>query len=107
MKNNWRRQSIALLFPILILISVPASLSGCECSTAINVVIENQTDQVLTISYYEDTKGMGDLEPGQQITVNASGISGEFPIVARNMEGEIVFSETYTFNPEKNTIFKR
>ena len=73
---------------------------GCGCpvgSPLIDIIIENQTDQVLTIYYAGGGSPLGDIAPGEQVTIKRDMNLGEYPITAKNAQGEIVFSETYTF----------
>jgi len=58
------------------------------------------TDQVLTIYYSSGGSSLGEIAPGEQVTTKHDMNLGEYPITAKNAQGEIVFSETYTFMPE-------
>ena len=99
---------MVLLLTVLILTSMLISLSGCECGTAINIVIENQTGQFITVSYHEQTNIIGNLEPGQQISLGeVSDISGEHLIIAKNAKGEIIFSEKYNHDPNNKYYLKK
>jgi hypothetical protein len=84
---------------LLTIIAVSLQLSGCWGSPAIGIVIENQTDEVLTVHFLGGNRGY-DVAPRQQVVVEGPGNTGNYPIVAKNENGEIVFSETYTFMPE-------
>ena len=89
---------------ILILISVLSTHSGCIYGEPfVEIIIENQTDQVLTIYYaLEDNftglgAPLGDISPGEQITIRRDINIGEYPVTAKNMRGEVVFSQVYSF----------
>ena len=63
------------------------------------LIIENRSDQVLTI--YHDNYQVGSVEPGGRIDDdNTSMNTGRYPIEAKNAQGEVVFSETFTFKPK-------
>ena len=76
-------------------------------SAFFNIIIENQTDQVLTI-YNESNYEIGSVEPGEQITMVNQGIDmGYYPIEAKNTEGEVVFLETFTFKTKDKYHLER
>jgi hypothetical protein len=85
----------------MILLALCQSLilfSGCWGSPLIDIVIENQADQVLVVSAggSRDQK----VAPGQQLVTGSFSMdTGKYKIVAKNPEGRVVFSETYTFLP--------
>ena len=62
-------------------------------------MIENQTDQVLTIYIGSRGSPTGVAAPGHSITTDIDGNSGKYLITAKNDKGEILFSETFTFMP--------
>ncbi len=111
MRSYRRRRILLWLSSIIMLIVMLLNVVGCNCNNdttsehlliepAVDIVIENQTDQVLTI--YVDSRGnpTGIVEPGKSVTTGAGSNSGRYLITAKNAQGEIVFSETYTFMPE-------
>lgn len=79
--------------------------SGCGTTEPVgggsrffDILIENQTDQVLTI--FDENYEVGSAEPGEQIIMkNQSMNRYRHTIKAANAEGEIVFSEIYTLSP--------
>lgn len=103
MKSDKRIKTV-LLSLILILIGLLAVSSGCVGSPIFDLVIENQTDQVLTIYMYSDTHPVGKVEPGKTIITQIEGNRGEYPIKAKNVAGEVVFSETYSFKTNLQRI---
>ncbi len=61
-----------------------------------DLVIENQTNQVLTIIL--DDVLVGEVRPGDKITANDFPIGfSEYVIEAKDAQGEIVFSRSYVF----------
>jgi len=64
------------------------------------LIVENQTTQLLTIYLYDEKHKAGSVEPGGKLIIeNQSLDSGRYPVIAKNIQGEIIFSETYTFMP--------
>lgn len=86
------------------LVGVLVATIGCTCgpvgSPIFGLIIENQTSQTLTV--YVDSRGnaSGIAQPRKAITTEINGNSGRYLITAKNAQGEIVFSETYTFMPD-------
>ena len=104
MKNYRRGKSIVWLSCVLVLTSMLIAPSGCICGRTItDIIIENQTDQVLTI-YYKDTARIGDVGPGQKITISVDGSFGEYILTAKNAQGEVVFSQVYSFTTNLEKI---
>jgi hypothetical protein len=68
-----------------------------------DIVVENQTDQVLTI--YEERFSRGEVAPKGQIAFE--GVGGEWLITAENAHGEEVFSEVFTFKTNLIQIDRR
>ena len=62
-----------------------------------DLLIENQTEQLLTI--YVHGEKISDVQPRAQINIMSDMNVGVYEIEARNSQGEIVFSEIYTYNP--------
>ncbi len=105
MKVCRRRNSMVWLSLILIL-SLSSMANACGTTEPVgggsrlfDMVIENQTDRVLTI-YYDKTYEVGVIEAGGSITQKVSMNRGSYPITAKNTQGEVVFSETFTFIPD-------
>jgi hypothetical protein len=93
--SNMRRVVILQLILIL-MFGVILVLSAACAAIAIDIIIENQTEHVLTI--YVNDYLVGDVKPGAQITrEDANRDIGEYLIEAKNAQGEIVFSRTFTF----------
>lgn len=86
---------------LLTLVFISVFTTGCWMgSPAIDIIVENQTGQVLTV-FVSSSKPSGTIAPGQrQIVKSLSLDEGRYPIVAKNLEGKVVFSETYTFYPD-------
>ncbi|MBM2832779.1 MAG: hypothetical protein HW414_1831 [Dehalococcoidia bacterium] len=82
---------IAVILALLLLTT--ASLA---CEVNVDLAIENQTEEVLTI-YWLDNK-LGSVEPGRQIVKRGipSNIGRQL-IVAKNAQGETVFSKKLLF----------
>ena len=81
--------------------------SGCVGSPIFDLMIENQTDQILTIYMYSDTHPIGKAEPGKTVTTQIEGNRGAYPIKAKNAQGEVVFSETYSFKTNLQRVDTR
>jgi hypothetical protein len=79
----------------LILIILAILISSSACGGIFSLIIENQTAQSLTI--YVETKNYGTVEPGRQIIVkeNPEDVS-RFSIVAKNVQGDTIFSKVLT-----------
>lgn len=97
------RRGVLRPFLVLTLVIGLPQLVGCVLpgmgSRFIDIIVENQTDQVLTIYYREGGNPEGTIAPGQQLVMKDSLDAGRYPIVAANSEGKIVFSGTYTRYP--------
>ncbi|MFC1902104.1 hypothetical protein ACFLX3_04175 [Chloroflexota bacterium] len=88
-------------------------------SPLFSLIIENQSDHVLTIYHGSvidiatnqvswATNPIGDVSPGQQITIeNMSLNSGWYPIKAIDRQGETIFSEIYTFKTKDKYHLQR
>ena len=104
MKSHRRIKNIIRLGIVIAAVTMPMAIIGCEFgpsgSPLFDLMIENQTNQTLTI--YVDSRGdpTGIAEPGKVITTGIDGNRGRYLITAKNVQGEIVFSETYTFMPD-------
>ena len=93
-----QRSIIKWLGLILVLVTVLVSSSACEPYAPLRV--QNQTDQTLSIyvvwldkSYY-----VGDVAPGEEIQNENRNILqfSSFPIEAKDAQGNVVYSKTYT-----------
>ena len=73
-------------------------ISGCFLgSPFMTIVFENGTNETLEI-YIDDYK-IGTVSPESQITYDrASWDSGEYPITAVNLQGDIIYQKTLTRN---------
>ena len=81
---------------ILVLTVILVASVACWGSPLMDLIIENQTAQVLTV--YVDDYEVGDVGPGGQIIwADAPGNMSRYIIEAKNTQGEAVFSETFTF----------
>ena len=103
MKNS---KSARPWFAIMaVLLSLLIILTGCTCAEPlVDIVIENQTDQVLTIYYAGGGAPLGDIAPGEQITIKRDMNIGEYPITAKNRQGKVVFSQVYSFTTNLERI---
>lgn len=88
------KSSAVAALTLALLLMMTASL-GCE--PVRDLAIENQTGEVLTI-YWLDNR-LGDVEPGKQIVKRGIPGTAGAPqrIVAKNGQGETVFSKELTF----------
>jgi len=102
-----RRKSLLWLSSIIMLIVMLLTTVGCTCGSRLfDMVIENQTNQILTI--YSGEWRVGDVEPDKQIVIEDLVIDfGKYPITAKNTEGEIVFSEIYSFTTNLERLDSR
>jgi hypothetical protein len=100
------------LFVICLLVLLHSLFTfGCSCtlwgSPLIDIIIENQTDQVLTIYLGSDNYLLGNVNAGNQITTKAPLDIGKYEITAKNIYGYTVFSETYThYTEDKYQLFE-
>jgi len=116
-KKQHIKNGLIWLVLTLIILCVSGIPSGCYSEDSIeapvgggsplfDIVIENQTDQVLTI-YYEDFK-VGTFGPAGHIVIKSLDLEmGRYPIKAMDEKGEIVFSEIYTFIPNDKYHLKK
>ena len=94
--NYKRKNVIAYLGSILLLVLVLVASIACWGSPLVDLIIENRTDQVLTVIL--DDGLVGKVRPGDKITRKNLDISfHEYVIEAKNAQGEIVFSQSYVF----------
>jgi hypothetical protein len=66
-------------------------VGGYGFSCMMPLIIENQSNQVLTV--YHDGFILGNVNPGDSITDNTSDAKGRYLITALNAEGEVVFAK--------------
>ncbi len=91
------------LVTCVLILSTMLIVIGCTCGNLFDMVIENHTDQILTI--YSGEREIGDVEPGEQIVVKDLVVDfGKYLIIAKNTQGEVVFSETYSFKTNLEKI---
>ena len=89
---------------ILIITIILAMSVGCWGSRTFNLVIENKTEYILTI-YMNDYR-IGEVKPSTQITKVESIDVGTYLIVAKNDNGENVFSKEYSWIELKDMKYK-
>jgi hypothetical protein len=95
MKGYGRRNCIVWLGLILMLAVLFAASVSCWGSPNFTLIVENQTEYNLTV-YVNDYK-IGNVNPGEQL--KDTGLlwdTGKYHIEAKNIKGEIIFSETLT-----------
>ncbi len=96
---NKKLRLVALLLCLMLMLTLILTAStGCiyRGRPLRNLMIENQTDQVLTIILDEEV--VGEVRPGGSIIKNNFDISfSEYEIEAKNAQGETVFSRRYVF----------
>jgi hypothetical protein len=82
---------------VLILSSILLLLGGCPLwgSPNFDFTIENQTQEVLTISV---NTGSGiEVKPREKITEKYLIDTGKFNIIAKNLKGDIIYSKEFTY----------
>ena len=94
------RSNSALLFTLalLILVMLPILVMltmGTACEPDVPLEIENQTDMALTIYLKDNEKGTVGPKSTEKIK-RIPGTLGEWQIVAKNSQGEVVFSKIFT-----------
>ena len=94
---------IICLMVVIILVSIQAV--SCEYGKiehpSYDLIIENKTDQTLTISTNQSGT-IGQVESGKKIMTKYDTHSTTILITAKNVQGEVVFSQTYSFGDSKN-----
>jgi len=86
------RNSTKLLIIVSLLLAITL-LIDVACERYFDLVIENKTTQILTV--YMDNYAIGTVEQGKRIVnQKVPGNASPFLIVAKNAQGEIVFSKT-------------
>lgn len=104
-KYKW---NTVLLFLILLSILgiILLTATGCWGSPSFQLIVENQSGYNLTI-FVNDHK-MGNVNSGEQIADSNFTIdTGKFKIEAKNEHGEMVFSNTFTFEQMQRIDSKR
>jgi len=91
---NRQRKSIIFGLSLVLMLGAILTASVACIEYTCDLVIENQTEDVLTI--YRNDYLIGDVEPGEQITKEVPRDIGDHLIVAKNAQGEIVYSKKYT-----------
>jgi hypothetical protein len=81
---------LAVLFFLLILMLM--FILGTALTCAMDLIIENQTEQTLAI--FINGYKLGDTSPGDSITVKVAD-TGKYTITALNTEGEVVFAKRF------------
>jgi hypothetical protein len=92
-------QKIKLLVVIVIvLISIGVLVTtNIACEGKLPVQIINQTDQNLTV--FINNQKIGDVKPNEKIKNKVlSATFREYVLEAKNFQGEVIFSKTYTFD---------
>ena len=79
---------------MLIIIAILVSSIACWGSPLFDLIIENQTTQVLTVDV--NYQRVGEVGPGEQITEEDIPWHGEHIVEAKNSQGEVVFSRVFT-----------
>ena len=93
--NKQRRGVVLWLGLILMLIVMLAVSTACWGSPNFELIIENPTQHELTI--YVNDYEIGNVSHGEQI--KDTGLlwdTGKYHVEAKNIQGEIIFSETLT-----------
>jgi len=105
--NNYKetgkaRLTVICLSLFLIIITV---LFTSACEPDVHVIVENQTYKTLTIYLVDgQTEELhGTIEPDHEITVFIPGFLIRPALVAKNENGEIVWSQTVTVEKEHQT----
>jgi hypothetical protein len=88
------RSNSALLFTLVLLIVVMLPM-GAACEPDVPLEIDNQTDMTLTIYLKDNEKGTVGPKSTEKIK-GITGTLGEWQIVAKNSQGEVVFSKIFT-----------
>ncbi|MFC1955424.1 hypothetical protein ACFLWZ_02655 [Chloroflexota bacterium] len=104
-KNRGNNLSVSLVW-LLIITAMLVAFGGCRCGNLDRIIIENQSDQALTI-YAGTSYRVGDLDPGQQITINKDPALGPLHITALNTQGEVVFDKEYSYSSDLIQIKSR
>lgn len=94
---------------LLILLSILAVSNACWGQPLFDLIINNNTNQTLQVSV--NGYKLGNVKPGEQITrENTPRDIGEYRIEARNTQGKIVFSQTFTWENlqeiERGKVYK-
>ena len=92
MSNRWR--GIVLWLILVFLVGTPLLMA---CEPDLPLEIENQTDMVLTL-YLKDNE-IGNVGPNSSSKIKEiPGTLSEWQIVAKNSQGEVIFSRVFTFD---------
>ena len=99
---KWYKAGGFYVYSILMTTVMCGTLIGCvyQGSPLMTIIVENQTTQNLKLAV--DDFPVGEVQPGAQISRNDVDMDmGEYLIEAKNSQGEVIFSETYNFNPDE------
>ena len=102
---NKHRIFILLLALILILTSVITI--SCECGTAFTLILENETDRILVTYYSDNIEPLGEIKPGEQLSMKQDKNLGYYEFTFKSIEGITLFSEQYTFTTNLEKINNR
>ncbi len=98
--NSWLEKYTKWIVLTFVIGSVVLIVPACSClswgSPTRDLVIENDTTQVLTI-YVNDFR-VGDVQPGGQVSRDVSMDIDKYLIAAKSSTGEVVYSREYTYD---------
>jgi hypothetical protein len=87
-----KRNIIVSLFALIALLIV-LLLLAIACEPEFTIWVENRTEQTLII--YNYSKQIGEVAPGETAKMIAGANIGAY-IIARNSEGELIYSRDFT-----------
>jgi hypothetical protein len=94
--------------PLLILSLMLGALiltTSCWGDPGFQLIIENKSQYDLTV--YVNNYKVGDVKAGEQIEDHFGMDTGRYKIEAKNVQGEMIFSKTFTFDQMQRIDNKR
>jgi len=93
----------------LVVLAFIMTIMGVACDGGTDFIFKNNTDQTLTITikndYNQELGRKDDVKPGTEVETQAF-ISPEYVIKARNAEGKLIYSKTFSSRELKDIGWK-
>ena len=90
--------SIAIAgFLIIFLVILSLTLGACflPLEPMLHITVHNQTDEPLQI-FFDGETFIGNVVPGGEVKFETAGIYPKYKIIAKDMDGNVVYTTTFT-----------
>ncbi|MFC1989287.1 hypothetical protein ACFLVW_01790 [Chloroflexota bacterium] len=98
-----KRCSLSILGFLVLLLVIGIFASGCE--PMLYITVHNQTDKTLQI-FFDGETFIDNAAPREEVTSKIDGIYPKYKIVAKDMDGNVVYSVTFTQDDLKGKNYK-